>query len=99
MAAFKTADSARERRKRAKRLRKLVKSHERWLAPVEKLSGGLGHLWLVPIPIPVWSHALPAAPAGAAVLLAWVMLLGGDQLDAKGYPNFRKGVVRRAGGE
>ncbi|MGX9790402.1 hypothetical protein [Mycobacterium sp. MMS18-G62] len=87
-----------ERRKRGDRLSKLEKSNKRWLTPIKVLSPGVGHLWSVPIPLgPV---AIPAAPAAAAVLLAWALVLSGDQLDTRyPYPNFWKGVVRRAQGE
>ena len=89
-----------ERNKRGARLGKLEKSNKKWLGPIKVLSPGVGHLWYVPIPLPVPPHALPAAPAAAAVLLAWALLLSGDQLDTRHpYPNFWKGVVRRAQGE
>lgn len=87
-----------QRRSRSERLKKLEKSNRRWVGPVERLSGGIGPLWAIPIPcgpVPV-----PAAPAAAIVLLAWVVLLSGDQLDTRHpYPNFWKGVVRRSQGE
>lgn len=87
-----------ERRKRGERLSKLEKSNKRWLTPIKVLSPGVGHLWCVPNPLgPI---AIPAAPAAAAVLLAWALVLSGDQLDTRySYPNFWKGVVRRAQGE
>ncbi|WP_156751690.1 hypothetical protein [Mycobacterium sp. E2497] len=89
-----------ERNRRGARLGKLEKSNKKWLGPIKLLSPGVGHLWYVPIPLPVPPHALPAAPAAAAVLLAWTLLLSGDQLDTRyPYPNFWKGVVRRAKGE
>jgi hypothetical protein len=89
-----------ERNKRGARLGKLEKSNKKWLGPIKLLSPGVGHLWYLPIPLPVPPHALPAAPAAAAVLLAWALLLSGDQLDTRyPYPNFWKGVVRRAQGE
>jgi hypothetical protein len=87
-----------ELRARVRRLRKLEKSNGRWVGPVKLLSPGLGKLWAVPIPLgPV---LLPAAPAAAAALLAWVVLVSGDQLDTRRhFPNFWKGVVRRSEGE
>ncbi|WAC92246.1 hypothetical protein [Mycobacterium sp. Aquia_213] len=89
-----------ERNKRGARLGKLEKSNKKWLGPIKLLSPGVGHLWYLPIPLPVPPHALPAAPAAAAVLLAWALVLSGDQLDTcYPYPNFWKGVVRRAHGE
>ncbi|WP_327139060.1 hypothetical protein [Nocardia sp. NBC_01327] len=89
--------TAQDRRRRGERLRKLEKSNKRWVGPVEKLSLGLGPLWIVSIPLGIGTVA--AAPAAAAVLLAWLVLMSGDQLDAKHYPDFWKGVVRRAAGE
>ncbi|BBZ45439.1 hypothetical protein [Mycobacterium parmense] len=89
-----------EHNKRGARLGKLEKSNKKWLGPIKLLSPGVGHLWYVPIPLPVPPNALPAAPAAAAVLLAWALLLSGDQLDTRyPYPNVWKGVVRRAQGE
>jgi hypothetical protein len=95
--AFQKAAGA-ERRTRARRLRKLEKSNERWVEPVRILSLGLGKLWIVPIPLGPGIF-VPAAPAAAAALLAWVVLVSGDQLDSDGhYPNFWKGVVQRSEG-
>jgi hypothetical protein len=84
-------------RARVRRLRKLQDSNGRWIGPVEILSLGLGSLWAVPIVMgPV---VMPAAPAAAAALLAWVVLVSGDQLDTKRrVPNFWKGVVQRSEG-
>jgi hypothetical protein len=40
------------------------------------------------------------APLAAAVLLVWVVLISGDQLDTRRpAPDFWKGVVRRSKGE
>lgn len=98
-AAYNAAPAA-QRNKRGTRLRKLEESNKRWLGPIKLLAPGVGHLWAVPIPLPVPPHVLPAAPAAAAVLLAWTLILSGDQLDSRyPYPNLWKGVVRRAGGE
>jgi len=95
--AFQNA-AATERRTRARRLRKLENSNERWVEPVHILSSGLGKLWSVPIPLGP-GIIVPAAPAAAAALLAWVVLVSGDQLDSDGhYPNFWKGVVQRSEG-
>lgn len=89
-----------QRRNRATRLRKLEESNKKWLTPIKLLSPATGHLWCVPIPLPIPPHAIPAAPAAAAVLLAWTVLLSGDQLDTRyPFPNVWKGVVRRAQGE
>jgi hypothetical protein len=89
-----------QRRKRATRLRKLEESNKKWLTPIKLLSPATGHLWCVPIPLPLPPHAIPAAPAASAVLLAWTLLLSGDQLDTRyPFPDLWKGVVRRAQGE
>ena len=92
---------SRQRSGRGTRLRKLENSNKKWLTPIKLLSPAVGHLWHVPIPLPVPPLVLPAAPAAAAaVLLAWALVLGGNQLDSRyPYPNFWKGVVRRAQGE
>ena len=80
---------------RQKRLKALMKTHRRWVGPVRVVAGGLPHLWAVPVgPIPV-----PAAPIAAVALLAWTVLITGDQLDSPGYVDFWKGVIRRASGE
>jgi hypothetical protein len=89
---------ASDRDRRIEKLKKLEKSNRRWVGPVEALSHGIGPLWAVPIPcVPI---PVPAAPAAAIVLLAWVVLISGDQLDAgRPYPDVWKGVVRRSHGE
>ncbi|MEO8908260.1 MAG: hypothetical protein ABI310_09315 [Microbacteriaceae bacterium] len=85
-------------RARAARLRKLERSNERWVGPIEIISKGIGPLWRVPIPL--GPFIIPAGPVAAAVMLAWVVLISGDQLDRGGiYPNVWKGVVRRSQGE
>jgi hypothetical protein len=81
-------------RKRIRRLRRLAKSHHRWVGPVRVVSKGLPHLWAVPI------GPVPAAPIAAVVLLAWTAILTSDQLDAPRAPlDIWKGVIRRAAGE
>ena len=88
-----TGLSARQRRHRVRELTKLRNSNERWVKPVNYLSYGLGPLWLVPLPVPV-------APIAAAILLTWVVLISGDQMDASfPFTNFWRGVYRRSGGE
>jgi hypothetical protein len=89
--------SAPIRRWRALRLRQLERSNERWLEPVGVLSHTLGPLWTIPMPCP---PAIPLAPVAAAVLIAWALLLGGDQLDSRYFPFmiFWNGVVDRASG-
>lgn len=61
------------------------------------LSHILGPLWTIPMPSP---QAIPLAPVAAAVLIAWALLLGGDQLDSRYFPFmiFWNGVVDRASG-
>jgi hypothetical protein len=84
-----------KRHVREGRLEKLRHSNELWVRPVTVLAHGLGPLWLVPLPIGV-----PLAPLAAAVLLVWVVLISGDQLDTRRpAPDFWKGVVRRSKGE
>ena len=72
-----------------RRVGRLVKTNERWLRPANILAHGLGPLWLVVLPFGV-----PLAPVVAAVLMAWVIDISGDQLDS-GRPvtNFWRGVV------
>ena len=82
----------RTQRQRERRLWKLRDSNERWIKPVRYLAYGLGPLWLVPLPVPV-------APIAAAMMLVWVILISGDQMDAGGpFPGFWKGVVQRSDG-
>jgi hypothetical protein len=84
--------------RREHRLDRLRVSNERWVQPVDILSHGLGHLWLVPLPLPI--GPIPVAPVAGMVLLVWVVLISGDQLDSpRPVPDFWKGVVRRASGE
>ncbi|MCU1645419.1 MAG: hypothetical protein JWN03_5694 [Nocardia sp.] len=88
----------RDRQQRGGRLVKLKKSNNRWVVgPVEVLALGLPTLWTVTIPL--GGVGVAAAVPAAAILLAWVVLMSGDQLDASHYPNFWKGVVRRSAGE
>lgn len=78
------------------RLERLKTSNKRWVTPVRGLTLGLGWLWTVPL----GPTGLPVAPVAAAALLAWTVLVSGDQLDsANHFPNFWKGVVQRAGGK
>ena len=42
---------------------------------------------------------VPAAPSAGAALIAWTVMISGDQLDSEGFfPNFWTGVVQRSGG-
>ncbi|WP_426594184.1 hypothetical protein ACPPVS_01430 [Cellulomonas sp. McL0617] len=79
---------------RAHRLHRLGRSNKRWLAPVAVVQEGLGPLWAVPVVPPV-----PAAPLVAAVLLAWILVTSGDQLDSAHFPDVWNGVIKRAQGQ
>ncbi len=79
-------------RSRYRRLRQLKVSNSRWVGPVRIVAKGLPKLWAVPI------GPVPSAPVAAVALLGWTLLITGDQLDAQGFPNIWKGVVRRAAG-
>lgn len=80
------------------RLWQLERSNETWLTPVNSLCHTLGPLWAIPMPCPPF---FPLAPVAAAILIAWALLLGGDQLDSRYYPFmiFWHGVVDRASGQ
>jgi hypothetical protein len=83
-----------ETARRLRRMRRLARSNRRWVGPVRFAARGLPHLWGVPL------GPVPAAPVAAAALLAWAIVVTGDQLDAAGpVPDLWVGVVRIAGGE
>ena len=85
---------SRERKRRVRGLKKLTRSNKRWVGPAGAVAAGLGPLWAAGV------AGVPAAPVVAFVLLAWSILITGDQLDAEGlYPNFWKGVLRISKGE
>jgi hypothetical protein len=92
--AVKNLSNVPDKKHAIKRLRKLKKTHSRWVGPVGIVSRGLPALSACHF------AGVPAAPIAGAGLLAWTLLFTGDQLDAQGpYPNIWKGVVRRAAGE
>ncbi len=70
-------------------LRKLLKHNKRWVGrPVPIVARTLHPLWAVPV------GPVAAAPIAACLLLAWTILVTGDQLDAPGYPDFwRPGLM------
>lgn len=79
-------------KQRAKKLRDLSKSNRRWVGPAERVAKGVHPLWAVS------AGGVPAAPIAAAVILAWVILITGDQLDSRGpFPNFWEGLRTIAG--
>lgn len=80
-------------RPRVRRIQKLMQSNQRWVGPVRIAAKGLPKMWAVFI------GPIPSAPVAAVAMLSWTLLITGDQLDASGYPNLWKGVIRRAGGE
>lgn len=75
------------------RLGKLGKSHQKWVGPVRVVARGITHLWAVPI------GPVPAAPVAAIALLGWAVVITGDMLDTRHYPDLWKGVVRVCQGE
>ncbi len=82
------------RRLREAALGRLEHTNKLWVGPVRYVSSALGPLWFVPLPIGV-----PLAPIVAGMLLVYVVVVSGDQLDSKGpFPNFWKGVRLRAAG-
>jgi hypothetical protein len=87
--------SAEHPRRAARRVGKTATLHKHWVGPVPWVAKGLPALWAVPI------GPVPAGAVAAVVLLAWTILLTGDQLDSDGqlFPDLWAGVVRRAGGE
>jgi hypothetical protein len=54
--------------------------------PIEKLSHGVGPLWLVILPLPV---PAPLAPVAAGILFIWTIFISGDLLDSRGLLSFR----------
>lgn len=78
---------------RVRRIRTLKKKHHTWVGPVRILARGIPHLWTVPM------GPVPAAPVVALGLIAWTLLVTGDQLDAPGrYPRLWTGVLGYAQG-
>jgi hypothetical protein len=74
-------------RSRTNELDDLLKSNSRWVGPAETAAKGLHFLWAVQL------GPVPAAPIAACVMLAWTLIITGDQLDARGpFPKFWDGV-------
>jgi hypothetical protein len=74
-------------RSRTDELDDLLKSNSRWVGPAGTAAKGLHFLWAVQL------GPVPAAPIAACVMLAWTLIITGDQLDARGpFPNFWDGV-------
>jgi hypothetical protein len=93
-AVARLAADPRATARRVRRMRRLVRSNGRWVGPVRFAARGLPHLWGVPL------GPVPAAPVAAVALLAWAIVVTGDQLDAAGpVPDVWVGVLRIAGGE
>ena len=93
--ALQTAKNSRQRNRRLRKVRKVDKLHQGWVGPVRLVAAGLPGLSAVLV------GAVPASAAIAAVvLLAWTVMVTGDQLDANRWyvTNFWPGVVARAGG-
>lgn len=85
--------SQKELDRRLRSLQKLARTNRRWVGPVRIVAKGLQPLWAVS------AAGVPAAPVVACGLLAWTILLTGDQLDAGGpYPDFWDGPRRIAAG-
>jgi hypothetical protein len=75
-------------RRQIKDLNDLLKSNSRWVGPAETAAKGLHFLWAVQL------GPVPAAPVAACVMLAWTLIITGDQLDARGpFPRFWDGVA------
>jgi hypothetical protein len=75
-------------RSRTKELDDLLKSNSRWIGPAGTAAKGLHFLWAVQL------GPVPAAPIAACVMLAWTLIITGDQLDARGpFPKFWDGVA------
>jgi hypothetical protein len=87
--------SVKRPRRAIRRVRKTTTLHKHWVGPVPFAAKGLPALWAVPI------GPVPAGAVPAVVLLAWTVLLTGDQLDSARpfVPDLWAGVVRRASGE
>ena len=93
-AALQTAKNSRQRNRRLRKVRKVDKLHQRWVGPVRLVAAGLPGLSAVLV------GPVPASAIAAVVLLAWTVVVTGDQLDAHRWyvTNFWPGVVARAGG-
>jgi hypothetical protein len=93
-AALQTAKNSRQRNRRLRKVRKVDKLHQRWVGPVRLVAAGLPGLSAVLV------GPVPASAIAAVVLLAWTVVVTGDQLDAHPWyvTNFWPGVVARAGG-
>jgi hypothetical protein len=89
------AKDDREMDDRIQRMKKLKKLHARWVGPVRYVGDGL------PLLVPVMIGPVSAAAIAGVGLLAWSVLVTGDQLDTsrRFFPDCWPGVVRRAGGE
>jgi hypothetical protein len=75
------------RRQRNAALKDLLQKNKRWVGPVRTAAKGLDFLW------PVQVGPVPTAPIAACALLAWTLIITGDQLDARGpFPRFWVGV-------
>jgi hypothetical protein len=85
---------AHERDDRIQRIKKLKKLHARWVGPVRYTADGL------PLLAPMMVGPVPAAAIAGVGLLAWTVIVTGDQLDTsrRFFPDRWAGVVRRAGG-
>ena len=92
--ASRALDAQPRRGRIFRRLRRLKKTHRKWVGPVRFVAQGLPHLWTVPV------GPIPAAPVAAVALLCWTVFVTGDQLDARGpFPDIWKGVIRIANGQ
>lgn len=85
---------AHERDDRIQRIKKLKKLHARWVGPVRYTADGL------PLLAPIMVGPVAAAAIAGVGLLAWTVIVTGDQLDTsrRSFPDRWAGVVRRAGG-
>lgn len=77
------------------RIRQLNGLHRRWVGPVRLVAHGVPKLWAVPI------GPVPAGAVAVVVLLAYTVIVTGDQIDSSRsfVTDLWTGVVRRAGGE